>query len=113
MSSSDLPKSNFAVKVAFHRTELDPILDVYGRMVIAGEARDYAIGMEKDRAVFAIFRRAAEQPTWRIEKVPALANRQGQYAVHGAAGQVLKRGKELAQVLRVFDRKRFSLVREQ
>lgn len=110
MSSSESPKSSFSVKVAFHRTELDPILDIYGRMVIAGEARDYAIGMEKDRAVFAIFRHASERPTWRIEKVPALTNRQGQYAVHGAAGQVLRRGKELSQVLRVFERKRFSLV---
>ncbi|MFN3929647.1 MAG: DUF2794 domain-containing protein, partial [Thermoflexus sp.] len=30
-------------QVAFHRTELAPILGLYGRMVAAGEWRDYAI----------------------------------------------------------------------
>jgi hypothetical protein len=97
--------------VAFHRTELQQILDVYGRLVIEGEARDYAIGMERDLAIFAIFRRHAESPTWRVEKEPALAARQGQYSVRGAAGQVLRRGRDLQQVLKVFDRRRFSIVR--
>jgi len=87
------------------------ILDVYGRMVMSGQARDYAIGMYRDHAVFAIFRRHAEAPTWRIEKEPALANRQGQYAVYGSAGQVLRRGRELKQVLRVFDTRRFTVVK--
>lgn len=96
--------------VAFHRLEMGPILDVYGRMVATGEARDYAIGMYEDRAIFAIFRRTAEQPTWRIEKVPTLARKQGQFVVFGSAGQVLKRGNDLKTVLRVFDRKRFIVV---
>ncbi len=98
-------------RVAFQKAELRPILDVYGRLVLAGAARDYAIGMEPDIAIFAIFRRHAESPTWRIEKEPALAQRQGQYAVYGAGGQVLRRGRELAQVLRVFDSRRLTLVR--
>ena len=85
-------------------------MDVYGRLLRTGEARDYGIGMAKDRAIFAIYRRAAEQPTWRIEKVPALANKQGAYAVYGSAGQVLKRGHELQNVLRVFDKKKFQVV---
>ena len=96
-------------RIAFHRTELQPILDIYGRLVMAGEARDYAIGMHKDVAIFAIFRRHAENPTWRIEKQPHLANMQGQYVVYGQAGQVLRRGRELSQVLKVFNRRRFRL----
>jgi hypothetical protein len=98
-------------KVAFQKAEMQPILDVYGRLVIAGEARDYAIGMESDVAIFAIFRRHAENPTWRIEKEPALASRQGQYAVYGSAGQILRRGRDLKQVLRVFDSRRFTIVK--
>lgn len=97
--------------VAFQKSELQPILDVYGRLVIAGEARDYSIGYGADIATFAIFRRHAESPTWRIEKEPALANRQGQYAVYGSGGQVLRRGRELKQVLRVFDSRKFTIVR--
>lgn len=91
-------------KVWFDRFELNRILLVYGRMVAAGEWRDYAIGGEKDVAVFAIFRRAAEHPLYRIEKRPALSRKQGAYAVIAAQGQVLKRGHDLDQVLRVFDR---------
>ncbi len=96
--------------VYFHRRELEPILNVYGRMVAAGEWRDYAIDGLKDKAVFSIFRRASEAPLFRIEKTPALARRQGAYAVVNATGQILKRGRELSQVLRVFDKKLLRLI---
>lgn len=92
-------------RVSFHRTELAPILSVYGRMVAAGEWRDYGISALRDVAVFSVFRRAAEHPLYRIEKRPRLRLRQGQYAVIGAEGQVLKRGDDLRQVLRVLERK--------
>jgi hypothetical protein len=92
--------------VAFHRRELDLILRVYGHRVASGEWRDYAIDHLKDRAVFSIFRRASEMPLFRVEKVPKNARRQGAYAVVGAGGTILKRGADLAQVLRVFEKKR-------
>lgn len=110
MSNISSIRKSTTEKIAFHRIEMNEILNVYGRLVRVGEARDYAIGMHPDRAIFAIYRRAAEQPTWRVEKVPALANRQGAYAVYGAAGQVLRRGRELRTVLRVFDKRRFDVV---
>lgn len=105
------PLSRAAPEVtAFHRTELAPILNVYGRMVAAGEWRDYAISTLPDVAVFSIFRRAAEHPLYRIEKRPALRLRQGQYAVIGAQGQVLRRGADLRQVLRVLEPRRLRVV---
>ncbi len=57
-----------------------------------------------------MFRRASEAPIYRIEKRPALARKQGAWSVVGHGGVVLKRGQELAQVLKVFDKKRFSVV---
>ena len=96
--------------VCFVRKELDTILNVYGRMVAAGEWRDYAINMHKDRAVFSIFRRAAEMPVYRIEKQPALARKQGAYSILSAEGVILKCGQDLKAVLQFFDRKRFSIV---
>ncbi len=92
-------------QVAFHRTELGPILTLYGRMVAAGEWRDYGISCLRDVAIFSVFRRTAENPLYRIEKRPRLRLRQGQYAVIGIDGQVLKRGNDLRQVLRVLERK--------
>ena len=92
-------------EVRFDRAELHRILRIYGRMVAAGEWRDYAIDFLSDVAVFSIFRRSSEMPLFRVEKRPKLRNRQGQYAVIESGGHILKRGHDLAQVLRVFDRK--------
>src|ERR1700721_467834 len=85
--------------------ELDRILGLYARMVAAGEWRDYAIDFLKDRAVFSVFRRAAEVPINRIEKTPRLARKQGMYSVISATGLILRRGHELDRVLLVIDRK--------
>ncbi|MDA3857121.1 MAG: DUF2794 domain-containing protein [Roseovarius sp.] len=93
------------MQVAFHRTELAVILSLYGRMVAAGEWRDYGISCLRDVAVISIFRRTAENPLYRIEKRPKLRAKQGQYAVIGIDGQVLKRGHDLKPVLRVLERK--------
>jgi len=92
-------------QVAFHRTELSVILSLYGRMVAAGEWRDYGIATGREVAEFSVFQRTAERPLYRIEKRPKLRMRQGQYAVIGAEGQVLKRGHDLRTVLRVLERK--------
>lgn len=92
-------------RVTFNRLELNRILNLYGRMVAAGEWRDYAIDFLRDRAVFSIFRRASEVPIYRIEKDPRLARRQGAYSVISAGGLILRRGHELDRVLLVIDRK--------
>jgi hypothetical protein len=96
--------------VFFDRRELDLLLRLYGRMVAAGEWRDYGIGGLREAAVFSVFRRASEAPLYRIEKRPALARRQGAWAVLGQAGVVLKRGHDLAQVLKMFDRRELRIV---
>jgi len=63
-------------QVVFHRIELGQIMTLYGRMVAAGEWRDYGISMQ-----------------------------QQQYAVIGMDGRILKRGADLKQVLRVLEKK--------
>ena len=96
--------------VFFERKELTRLLSLYGRMVAAGEWRDYGIDGLREAAVFSVFRRSAEAPLYRIEKRPALARKQGAWAVLGQGGHVLRRGHELEQVLRLFDRGRFKIV---
>lgn len=96
--------------VSFHRSELSAILNVYSRMVAAGEWKDYALDFLRDAAVFSVFRRASEHPLYRIEKRPRLAERQGAYVVIGMDGRILKRGRDLRQVLRVFDKKMIRAV---
>jgi hypothetical protein len=96
--------------VHFNRQEINAIMALYGRMVAAGEWRDYAIDSLQDRAVFSIFRHASEMPLYRVEKIPALLHRQGQYQVLAPGNQILKRGKDLRAVLKVFDTRRFRVV---
>ena len=100
------------LQVGFDRLELMRILDLYGRMVAAGEWRDYAMDFAADAASFCAFRRAAERPQARIEKRPALRNRQGMWTLFGEAGQVLKRGQELAGVLSPIERKLLKVVED-
>lgn len=106
-SSGNLKRSSI---VYFMRQELSQILNVYGRVVAAGQWRDYAIDHLKDEAVFSIYRRASEMPQYRIIKEPALANRQGMWRIMGPGGQTLKRGKKLDQLLKYFDRHHLKAV---
>lgn len=108
--STDANPSRPEAVVFFERRELDALLRLYGRMVAAGEWKDYAIDGLRDRAVFSVFRRASEAPLYRIEKRPDLARRQGAWAVLGQGGMILKRGHELGPVLKIFDKGRFAVV---
>jgi hypothetical protein len=90
---------------SFDRNELNEIFSLYGSKVAEGEWRDYSIDFLKDRAVFSVFRRAAERPLYRIEKNPKLNRRQGAYSVVAMTGLILKRGHDLSKVLRVLDRR--------
>jgi hypothetical protein len=94
----------------FDRRELDQILRVYGRKVAEGEWRDYAIDQRRDEAVFSVYRRASETPLYRIVKEPKLARRQGAYALIAATGHILKRGHDLANVLRFLEPQRLRLI---
>ena len=109
--NSFIPIANFHSNVvSFQKPELTIILSLYGRMVASGEWRDYGISSLKEVAVFSVFRRTAEHPIYRIEKRPKLRNRQGQYAVVGMDGQILKRGHDHKSVLGILERKLIKLV---
>lgn len=97
-------------QVGFARDELQRILDLYGRMVAAGEWRDYAMDFDREAATFCAFRRAAERPQSRIEKRPVLRGKQGMWTLFGEGGQVLKRGHELPGVLFPLERRLLKVV---
>ncbi len=84
-------------------------------MVAAGIWRDYAIDDTGEgsnaRVAFSVFRRTSEMPAYRIVKEPRLAKRQGAYAVIGGQGQILKRGKSIENILRIFDGKMLRAVK--
>ncbi|MBM3507745.1 MAG: DUF2794 domain-containing protein [Alphaproteobacteria bacterium] len=86
----------------FNRNELDLILQVYGRNVVAGRWRDYALDFAPSYASFAVVRGGAQEgPTYQILKWSGKGS--APYAVLGGDGQVLRRGADLRAVLKVFD----------
>lgn len=97
-------------QIGFERSELNRIVDLYGRMVAAGLWRDYAIELRPDAAAFWAFRRSTERPEYRIEKRPGA--RHGPWALIGEAGHVLKRGHELGPILAPIERRLLKLVAE-
>ncbi|MAD93916.1 MAG: hypothetical protein CML33_00275 [Rhodobacteraceae bacterium] len=102
---TQLPTVKTPEAIHFHRSELAPIISLYGQMVAAGEWRDYCISALYEVAVFSIFRRTAEHALYRIEKRPKLRDKQGMYCIIGMDGHILKRGNDLKTVLRVLERK--------
>ncbi|MEM8919004.1 MAG: DUF2794 domain-containing protein [Pseudomonadota bacterium] len=103
-------RGSSVLQVGFERSEMERILNLYGRMVAAGHWRDYAMDMGRDAAIFAAFRRSSERPQMRIEKRPANRNKQGMWTLHGEHGQILKRGHELAGVLAPMERRLVKIV---
>ena len=91
--------------VSFNRREIDTLMQFYSARVGTGEWRDYAMDMLKDRAVFSVFKRASEVPIYTVHKTPKLAKRQGEWSLLNANGLILKRGKDLKQVLKILDKK--------
>jgi hypothetical protein len=96
--------------IFFERLELDRLLRFYGRMVAAGEFRDYALDALPDRALFSVYRRTSEAPLYQIEKRPDDARKQGAYSVKAIDGRVLRRGHDLARVIAVLEPKRMQVV---
>jgi hypothetical protein len=90
--------------VTFTRPELDALLRIYSFMVGAGEWRDYGLGHFADRAVFQVFKRSGEAPLFRVEKVPAMAQKHGAFRIVAADGLEVKRGRDIKTVIAVFER---------
>jgi hypothetical protein len=97
-------------QTGFTRAELSRIIDLYGRMVAAGQWKDYALEFGRDHAAFWAFRRTAERPEYKIEKRPSLRHRQGMWALVAESGLVLRRGHELGPILAPIERRLLKVV---
>jgi len=95
----------------FDRRELQRILDLYSRQVMAGEWLDYAIGWDERGAEFAIYGRLAQMPLYRILKRAKPGKRQGRFQV-SAPGQLLGTAASLDAALELIERRRLRLVGE-
>lgn len=95
--------SRFSFPVCFERGELNQILSVYSRRVIAGEWCDYAMNIGSHEAVFSIYKKKSRVPVFRVVK---RRSRKARYGLLDSGGQVLRMGTELGAVLAPLRKKR-------
>lgn len=100
-----------AQQIMWTRQELSQIMRAYGRAVTDGLWRDYGISTTQDRAIFAVFRKSQEAPLYRLEKIPALRQKQGQYQLIAFSGQILKRGHDLVAVLKGLESRKLKRIK--
>jgi hypothetical protein len=95
---------NNPTPVYFTKKELYQLLAHYSRHVINGEWKDYAIDHDKRMSAFSIYRDNRSQPVFTIFKYAKGTHRHGDYLI-STGGNMLKRGKNLSEVLSVLERK--------
>ena len=100
-NARDMRKS----QIMWTRQELSVLMNIYGQAVATGLWRDYGMSVRQDRAIFSIFRSANDVPIYRIEKIPERRSKQGQYQILSLTGQILRRGNDLSQALKVIEKK--------
>jgi len=101
--SRDVARAGGANVVVFNRSELDLILQMYGRKVVAGEWCDYALEFAPESASFSVVRSAGRGPECQVVKWHQDCEDSGLYAVVSPGGQVLRRGRQLSEVLKLLD----------
>ena len=98
--------------ITFSRDELNQILTLYGRKVVSGEWKDYAIDTLKDQAIFSVYRKTNEIPQFIIIKIPKLKHSNGIYQIKGQNGRILKRSSDLSVILKILEKdiRRYKVV---
>ncbi len=102
--------------IFFEREEWRRLVDLYGRMVAAGEWRDYRLERGRDEVSFLVYRGARELPAYRLVKTRA--GRRGGGGVSGGRplfllvgmdNRIIRRGERLASILAHFERRLMRL----
>ena len=88
-------------QVCFDKKEINEIMAIYSRYVIAGEWYDYAIHFGKVEAVFTVFGKRSIIPAYKIIK---RATGTRKYRLIDPAGRVVHMGEELRQVVNCIGR---------
>jgi Protein of unknown function (DUF2794) len=82
----------------FSRGELNQLLSLYSRQVSRGQWRDYAIGVQDGKALFAVFRNSNETALYTILKSALQGDRKTEFTL--LAGRLpLARGPLMSDIL--------------
>ncbi len=94
--------------VVFNRSELDLILQMYGKKVIAGEFRDYTLDFSPERASFSCIIKYGRIPDYHVVKWRKGMNSIGRFGIVSRVGKIIRCGSKLSYVLNILEN-RFQL----
>jgi len=88
----------------FSRGELNQLLSLYSRQVTRGQWRDYAIGLQDGKALFAVFRNSDDAALYTVVKSAPAGDRKPEFTL--LAGRLpLTRSALLSDVLASLNRR--------
>ncbi|WP_374378314.1 DUF2794 domain-containing protein [Dongia sp.] len=90
-------------RVFFNRDELNLLLGIYSRKVAHAIWRDYAIDHRSNMAVFSVYRRSQEQPTFAVTKILLRGDKEPSYVLLAGKRQ-LKSSRRLPELIDYMDR---------
>ena len=105
-----IDNKNGKSEIFFNKKELQLILNLYAIMVSNGEWKDYGLNITKHEISFNVYRRAAEFPAYRIMKNLNLKNTNDRYLIKDRLGNIIKRSKNLEELIQKVKWNRFKLV---
>lgn len=90
-------------RVYFNRDELNLLLGIYSRKVAHAVWRDYAIDHRSNMAVFSVYRRSQEQPTFAVTKILLRGEKEASYVLLAGKRQI-KSSRRLGDLIELLDR---------
>ena len=98
-------ESNF-----FNKQELQLILNLYAKMVSAGDWKDYGLSISKREINFNVYHRASEHPAYIITKNLKPKNENEKYFIKDTRNRVIKNSENLATLIKKKNWRIFKLV---
>ena len=98
------------VSYFFNKSELKIILNLYAKMVSKGFWKDYGLNISKEEVSFNVYKRASENPEFRICKNFGKKNKNLKYFTLDSHGNIFNMSKNLEELLNKTRWKNLKLV---
>ena len=96
--------------IFFNKLELKLILDLYAKMVSAGDWKDYGLSISKKEVSFNVYHKTSEFPAYKITKNLKPKNINEKYLVKDAQNKIISNSENLENLIKKIVWKKFKLV---
>ena len=105
-----IDNQNKKFDIFFNKKELKLILNLYDKMVSAGDWKDYGLSISKKEVSFNVYHRASENPAYKITKNLNPKNENEKYLIKDSQNKTIKNSESLEKLITKIIWKKFKLV---